>query len=169
MTDGARRTTTASLLALLAVMLGACGGKSDGGAATVPDGGACGNYPLCVAALMESCLVAGSCTIADTGDMRVITFASGVVESTIVESPERQTTRVTTTDGVTTCYTVQITAPAGGAAAMVWRNAADATVAAGIVNKVENYIDVTCAGDGTARVTELGDCFGRANVCATAP
>jgi len=114
MTDGPRRATTVSLLAL-AVAFGACGGKSDGGGAVVPDGGVCGNYPLCVATLMESCLVLGSCTIATTGDMYVFTFGTGVVETIVTDTQnQRQTVSVTTADGTTTCYTVQTTGMASG-------------------------------------------------------
>jgi len=154
---------------LFALMLGACGGGSKGGAATVPDGGVCGNYPLCLATLMENCLVSGACTIVETADSRVMTFASGVVQSTTIDSAtQRQTSRVTTTDGTTTCYTVEWPAGPAGGATIVWRNPAGATVATGIIN-ISQFIDVTCAGDGTARVTDLGECFGGANACAAAP
>jgi len=164
-----RATTPAIGLALLVAALAACDGKSNNGSAEVPDGGVCGNYPLCVATLMEPCVASGTCTLANAGDGRVLTFANGVVQDTITDPVnQRSTARVTTTDGTTTCFTVETTV-AGGNPVLAWRNAAGATVATGVLNETANYVDVTCAGGGTARVTDVGDCFGRAYVCTAAP
>ena len=160
-------TAPAIRLVLLVAALGACDGKSNG--AEVPDGGVCGNYPLCVATLMATCVPSGTCTLAETGDGRVVTFGNGIVQSTVTDVvSQRATTRVTKTDGTSTCFTVETTSAAGGLS-VAWRDTSGVTVATGAVNEPENYVDVTCAGGGTARVTDFGECYGRAYACTSAP
>jgi hypothetical protein len=155
---------------LLAIVVSACGSNTT---TTSDGGGVCGDYPRCVAAVMETCAPSGSCTIADSSEGRVTTFSNGVVRVTSTDTSNpampRDLVRVTRSDGTTTCYTVEASAPAGGNPIATFRDASGATLATGVARAAERTIDVTCTGGATTSVVNFGDCFGKAYVCAAAP
>lgn len=93
-------------------MTGSGGGGAIGGRGGTDGGGEC-MFPECVAALVRDCPAMGSCVQQRSGTGSNICFSNGVKFMISVDIMRGvAATRITKTDGLTTCYSLE--APIGG-------------------------------------------------------